>query len=56
MADAYQLETTTDRYLLEDGTGVYLLEQQQAVDDLATKLLFLPAFDRPSGMLMISGG
>jgi hypothetical protein len=26
MADAYQLEATTDRYLLEDGTGVYLLE------------------------------
>ena len=26
MADAYQLEATTDRYLLEDGSGVYLLE------------------------------
>ena len=26
MADAYQLEGSTDRYLLEDGSGVYLLE------------------------------
>lgn len=26
MADAYQLETSTDRYLLEDGSGVWLLE------------------------------
>ncbi len=31
MADAYQIETSTDRYLLEDGTGVYLLEQQATV-------------------------
>ena len=30
MADAYQLETTTDRVLLEDGSGVYLLEEPPA--------------------------
>jgi hypothetical protein len=33
MADAYQLETSTDLYLLEDGSGVYLLET--SVDVLA---------------------
>lgn len=26
MADAWQLEASTDRWLLEDGTGVWLLE------------------------------
>jgi hypothetical protein len=26
MADAYQIETSTDRYLMEDSGGVYLLE------------------------------
>lgn len=42
MADAYQLETTTDRYLLEDGTGVYLLEPI-VIPDTATVTITLYA-------------
>lgn len=45
MADALQIETSTDRYLLEDGSGIYLLE---STADVAAQFVMM----RPVIVLM----
>lgn len=41
MADAYEMEASTDNYLLEDGSGYYLLEGgaiEQVPSDYQTRI------------------